>query len=254
MRPCVIAGNWKMNGSVILTKELLSAFVESESIPTMIVFPPYVYLSETQKLLQGVSSVQWGGQSISARDQGAFTGEISGGMLKEFGCCYVLVGHSERRHGLGESNAIVAEKYAAAKRHGLTPILCVGETEAERATGKMETVIQAQLDAVLTRMGNFEQAIIAYEPVWAIGTGLVATPEQAQATHHWIRTYISDQVNEHTAQTLPILYGGSVDPNNAASRLAMPDIDGALVGGASLKAESFLSIVRSAEAVYAGCA
>jgi triosephosphate isomerase len=245
MRKILVAGNWKMNGSGAMVQELLEGLLagtQNESDVEMAVFPPYPYLAQTQSLLDG-SSISWGGQSLNPVSHGAHTGEVSAGMLLDFACRYVLVGHSERRAIYGESDADVADRFEAAPASGLEPVLCVGETLEERENGETEAVVGRQLDAVLDRCGiaGFERAIVAYEPVWAIGTGKTATPEQAQAVHAFIRDKFFSQ-DDIIAGQLRILYGGSVNGSNAADLFAREDIDGGLVGGASLKVEDFLAI------------
>jgi triosephosphate isomerase len=206
------------------------------------VFPPFPYLSLTESILSG-SHVQWGGQTLNPNAQGAHTGETSGSMLVDMGCRYVLVGHSERRSIYSESDEDVALRFKAALDAGMEPVLCVGETLEEREEGQTEAVVARQLDAVISRVGidAFSRAIIAYEPVWAIGTGLTATPQQAQSVHAFIRDKVST-LNAIIADQLRILYGGSVKGSNAAELFAQSDIDGGLVGGASLTAEDFLAI------------
>jgi len=245
MRRILVAGNWKMNGSGAMVQELLEGLLagaQNESDVEMAVFPPYPYLAQTQSLLDG-SSISWGGQSLNPVSHGAHTGEVSAGMLLDFACRYVLVGHSERRAIYGESDQDVADRFEAALACGLVPVLCVGETLEERENGETEAVVGRQLDAVLDRCGiaGFERAIVAYEPVWAIGTGMTATPEQAQAVHAFIRDKFFSQ-DDIIAGQLRILYGGSVNGSNAADLFARKDIDGGLVGGASLKVEDFLAI------------
>ena len=207
---------------------------------------PFPYLAQTQSALTG-TSVAWGAQNLSEQPQGAFTGEVSATMLQDFACRYVLVGHSERRSIYGETNELVAEKFAAALGAGLCPVLCVGETLEQRDAGKTIEVVSAQLDAVLNRVGvaAFSGAVVAYEPVWAIGTGRTATSAQAQEVHAAIRAQIA-KGDTKVADGLQILYGGSVKPGNAAELFAMPDIDGGLIGGASLVAKDFLSICAAA--------
>ena len=207
---------------------------------------PFPYLAQTQSALTG-TSVAWGAQNLSEQAQGAFTGEVSAAMLQDFACRYVLVGHSERRSIYGETDALVAEKFAAALGAGLCPVLCVGETLEQRDAGKTIEVVSAQLDAVLNRVGvaAFSGAVVAYEPVWAIGTGRTATSAQAQEVHAAIRAQIA-KGDAKVADGLQILYGGSVKPGNAAELFAMPDIDGGLIGGASLVASDFLSICTAA--------
>lgn len=207
---------------------------------------PFPYLAQVSGMVAG-SSLALGAQSISEHDSGAYTGEVSGGMLREFGCRYAIVGHSERRSLFGEDDARVAAKYAAALRHGLTPILCVGETLAERESGATESVIGRQIDAVIGHSGaaSLGNAVLAYEPVWAIGTGRTATPEQAQQTHAFLRARVAAH-DGAVAKGLLILYGGSVKPSNAADLFSMADVDGGLIGGASLVADDFLAICQAA--------
>ncbi len=208
---------------------------------------PYPYLAQAQSMLQG-SNVAWGAQNLSPNEEGAFTGAVAPGMLVDFGCTYVIIGHSERRGLFHESNEIAGAKFAAAQKAGLTPIFCVGETLAERESGVTEQVVAKQLDAVLERFGAraLSSAVIAYEPVWAIGTGKTASPAQAQAVHAFIRQRVA-QHDSQVAQSLCILYGGSVKAANAAELFGMTDIDGGLIGGASLVAEDFVAICRAAQ-------
>jgi len=247
MRTRLVAGNWKMHGRRAMAQELCKAVVAGKPERVEIaICPPAVYLAEL--LWQfGKSGVAFGAQDASPYAEGAHTGELSAGMYAELGCRYVIVGHSERRHGLGESDELVAEKFAAVQAAGLVPILCVGETLDEREAGATEAVILRQLGPVLTRVGieGFEQAVVAYEPVWAIGTGRNATCDQAQAVHAFARGVLSDR-NARIASSIRILYGGSVKAANAVELFAAPDVDGGLVGGASLKAEDFLAICRAA--------
>ncbi len=251
MRRPLVAGNWKMNGSLAGAKELLEgikAGMAEVGKAEVAVCPPFVYLAETQANLRG-TSVVWGGQDVSVHASGAYTGEIAGPMLTDFGCKYVIIGHSERRTYHGESDALVAEKYQAAMNAGLVPIFCVGETLEEREQGVTEEVVGRQVDAVIDRCGvdALGKGVIAYEPVWAIGTGMTATPEQAQDVHAFIR----GRVTAHSAAVavgVRILYGGSMKPGNAGELLAKPDIDGGLIGGASLKAGDFLGICTAANA------
>jgi triosephosphate isomerase len=245
MRRILLAGNWKMHGSTEMVESLLNGLLDAsqqESPVDMAVFPPFPYLAQAQALLKG-SNISWGAQNLNPAEKGAYTGDISAGMLLDFGCRYVLVGHSERRALFGESDKDVAMRFDAAYRAGLEPVLCVGETLSERENGETESVVERQLDAVLqgSGIGAFGRAVIAYEPVWAIGTGLTATPEQAQAVHSFIRNKISSQ-DGTIAGHIHILYGGSVNGSNAADLFAREDIDGGLVGGASLTAEDFLAI------------
>ncbi|TXT24930.1 MAG: triosephosphate isomerase (TIM) [Gallionellaceae bacterium] len=208
---------------------------------------PFPYLAQAQQLLRG-SRVAWGAQDAHQLDKGAYTGEVAAPMLRDFGCRYVIVGHSERRSLYGESSQLVAEKFAAAQKTGLVPILCVGETLAQRESGVTEAVVAEQLDAVTALLGvqALRNAVLAYEPVWAIGTGKTATPEQAQAVHEYIRRRIASR-DAQIAEGLCILYGGSVKASNAAELFAMQDIDGGLIGGASLVAEDFLAVCRAGQ-------
>jgi triosephosphate isomerase len=245
MRRILVAGNWKMHGSRAMVKDLLSSLLagaQQDNGVDMAVFPPFPYLSETRDMLDG-SSIAWGGQNLNPVAKGAHTGEVSASMLLDLGCSQVLVGHSERRSLYGESDQDVADRFETALAAGLVPVLCVGETLEERESGTTEPVVERQLDAVLERCGieGFRQAIVAYEPVWAIGTGMTASPEQAQAVHAFIRDKFVSQ-DDIIAGQLRILYGGSVNGSNAADLFAREDIDGGLVGGASLKAEDFLAI------------
>ncbi len=246
----LVAGNWKMNGSRADAKALADAIrrgVGPTSQTEVAVCPPYILIPLVAESLAG-SAVAWGGQNLSVHASGAYTGEISGPMLKDYGCTYVIVGHSERRSYYGEDDDVVAAKFAAAQAHGLIPILCVGETLAEREAGQTERVVARQLDAVLDKSGiaAFRNAVIAYEPVWAIGTGKTATPEQAQAVHQFIRGRLAGR-DAAVAAALRIVYGGSMKGSNARELIAQPDIDGGLIGGASLQAEEFLAICRAAD-------
>jgi triosephosphate isomerase len=241
-RAKLVAGNWKMNGSRASNQALLEALLEGIAGLAGVecaVCVPFPYLGEVAERLRG-GAVAWGAQNMSEHARGAYTGEVSAAMLVEFACRYVIVGHSERRQLYGETDAQVAGKFAAALDAKLAPILCVGETLEERDAGRTEKVVARQLDEVLTTTGieAFSGAVVAYEPVWAIGTGRTATPEQAQAVHAFIRKRIF--------KGTPILYGGSVKPDNAAAIFAMPDVDGGLIGGASLVAKDFLAILRAA--------
>ncbi|WP_296810342.1 triose-phosphate isomerase [Thiocapsa sp.] len=254
MRQPLIAGNWKMNGSKSSAESLLNGVVAgagglSKTHIAVCVPFPYLYLGEES--LAG-SSVQLGAQNLCTETGGAFTGEVSGSMLADFGCRYVICGHSERREYYGENEAAIAQKLARAAESGLTPILCVGETLQQREAGEMESVIAAQIDGVVERIGieAFAGIEIAYEPVWAIGTGMTATPEQAQAVHAYIRGRIA-ALKPAIAEKVRILYGGSMKPGNAAELLAQPDIDGGLIGGASLSADDFLAICRAGEQLAA---
>ena len=249
MRRTLVVGNWKMNGSLASIQELLGgikAGIASVSHADMVVCPPHIYLAAVADQLQG-SAIAWGAQDVSTEPSGAFTGEVASSMLTDFGCTYVIVGHSERRTLYGETDHLVVKKFAAAQKGGLTPIVCVGEILAEREAGDTETVIARQLDAVIDVVGvsALNQAVIAYEPVWAIGTGKTATPEQAQEVHAFIRNRIAGK-DASVADGMRILYGGSMKASNAAELLGQTDADGGLIGGASLKADEFLAIGQAA--------
>lgn len=250
MRGRLVAGNWKSNGDLASNQRLLAQLrVDAGALngAECAVCVPYPFLAQTQQLLAG-ATVSWGAQDVSEFGAGAYTGAVTAAMLYEFGCRYVIVGHSERRSVFGESDATVAAKFCAALAAGLTPILCVGETLAEREAGVMEQTVGRQLDAVSGAAGIAElaKAVVAYEPVWAIGTGKTATPEQAQAAHAFIRQRIAAS-DAAVAAVVKILYGGSVKAANSAQLFGMPDIDGGLIGGASLVAEEFMAICRSAQ-------
>jgi triosephosphate isomerase (TIM) len=243
MRGKLVVGNWKMNGGLRQNDALLAELRTRWTAPAgrdLALCVPYPYLWQAQAALSG-SAISWGAQNVSEYAGGAYTGEVSAAMVAEFGCRFALVGHSERRARCGETDVAVADKAAAALGAGLTPIVCVGETLAEREAGTTRTVVLRQFDAVATRLGARVSAIVvAYEPVWAIGTGQSASPEQAQAVHRLLRERLGDI--DGAAAAVPLLYGGSVKSDNAKSLFACPDIDGALVGGASLKADEFLAI------------
>ena len=249
MRARLVAGNWKMHGDLAGNARRLDAlkaglkFAEGVGYAVCV---PYPYLHQAAAALGG-SPIAWGAQNVSEHDSGAYTGEVSAAMLREFGCRYAIVGHSERRSLFGESDQQVAAKFAAARRGGLTPILCVGETLDERERGETERVVERQLEAVLADAGvaAVAEAVLAYEPVWAIGTGKTATPRQAQDVHAFIRESISRR-DKPAAERVTILYGGSVKAANACELFAMPDIDGGLIGGASLAAEEFVAICAAA--------
>ncbi len=250
MRRSLVAGNWKMNGNRAESAALLEAVkrgVSTASHAEVVVCPPFVLIPLTAEKLAG-SPVAWGGQTLSAHKSGAYTGEISGLMLSDYGCTYVIVGHSERRALYGETDALVAEKFAAAQTAGLIPILCVGETLVEREANQTEAVVARQLEAVLDKHGiaSLKNAVVAYEPVWAIGTGKTATPAQAQDVHRFIRAKLAGK-DKVVAESLRILYGGSMKGSNAKELMAQSDIDGGLIGGASLQAEEFLTICRAAD-------
>ncbi|MDH5181814.1 MAG: triose-phosphate isomerase [Gammaproteobacteria bacterium] len=250
MRKPIIAGNWKMNGSRDSIKTLLDgikAGMGDVKAAEVAVCAPYIYLPDVADQLKG-TAVAWGGQNLSTEEKGAFTGEISASMLLDFSCKYVIVGHSERRTLYGEDDALVAKKFAVAHKAGLTPILCIGETLEEREKGITEEVCARQLKAVIDEVGikTLGEGVIAYEPVWAIGTGKTASPEQAQDVHAFIRGMLAEH-DQGVADGLRIQYGGSMNAGNAKELLAMADIDGGLIGGASLKAEDFLAICTAAD-------
>jgi triosephosphate isomerase len=247
MRRTLVAGNWKLNGSLESVRQLVEGIKAgmAEVNSDVAVCPPYVYIPEVASLLKG-SAVGWGAQDVSEHSSGAYTGEVSAPMLNDFGCKYVIVGHSERRALYGETDEITAQKFAAARKAGLIPILCVGETLQEREQGITELVVARQLDAVIDLEGvaALGDAVIAYEPVWAIGTGKTASPYQAQEVHAFIRGKLRE-LDAGVADRVQILYGGSVKGANAAELFAMADIDGGLIGGASLHADEFLTICRA---------
>ncbi len=247
MRRKLVAGNWKMHGSLAENEALLSGLLAgmADVKAGVAVCVPFPYLAQVQAKLQG-SAIALGAQNVSQHGKGAFTGEVSTNMLKDFGCSFVIVGHSERRAIYGESDELVAEKFAAVQAAGMTPILCVGETLEEREGGITEAVVARQMDAVINKYGvaSLAKAVVAYEPVWAIGTGKTASPEQAQAVHAFIRAKVRD-LDAAVAEGLVIQYGGSMKPGNAVELLGQPDIDGGLIGGAALNAEEFLAICRA---------
>lgn len=246
MREKIVAGNWKMNGQLAQVKQLVNDLKEQLKPifgTQVIIAPPALYIPVVSELIKN-TSMHIAAQNVYPKDFGAYTGELSAPMLNEYACKYVLVGHSERRQYFTESENFVAEKFHHVKDHGMIPILCVGETLFERESGQTEQVIARQLLAVSKKDKNcFSRCIVAYEPVWAIGTGKTATPEQAQEVHQFIRQLIKE-VNDNDASRLAILYGGSVNEKNASALFAMPDIDGGLVGGASLNAQQFVEIVK----------
>ncbi len=246
MRRTLIAGNWKMNGSLAANATLLDGIrAGAPSSCDLAVCVPAPYLSQAQAAL-GASAVRWGAQDVSEHDSGAYTGEVSAQMLKDFGCAYVIVGHSERRSYHAESDELVASKSVRALSSGLVPIVCVGETLQEREEGRTDAVVIRQLAPVISAVGaQLADIVIAYEPVWAIGTGKTATPDMAQQVHELIRATLA-KANAGAAEKIQILYGGSMKPDNARDLLAMPDIDGGLIGGASLKAADFLAIAAAA--------
>jgi triosephosphate isomerase len=242
----VIAGNWKMNHGPAETREFLRRFrpAVGAANPTLILFPPAISISAARELLAGSSAVELGVQNVHWERSGALTGELSAEMAAEAGAVYALVGHSERRHGFGETDAETRLKVEATGRAGLVPVLCVGETLEERVAGRLREVVSRQIDAVAGALrGLF---LVAYEPVWAIGTGRTATPSDATEAHGIVRERLAAAVGRETANSVAVLYGGSVKPENAAELLAAPDVDGLLVGGASLDPESFAKIVAAA--------
>lgn len=250
MRKRLIAANWKMNGNLAsngrLLEGVLAGLAEVQD-PEVLLCVPSPYFQQAQSLLTG-SSIRWGGQNMNEHDAGAYTGEVSAAMLRDFACTHVLVGHSERRHFYGESDDLVEQKFKLALRHGLIPMLCVGEAAINTERGVLQATIDRQLDAVLGHLadGGQEQFVVCYEPLWAIGTGKVASASVVQAVHAYIRAKLSF-FNDGIAQRTRILYGGSVKPSNVEGLLAMPDVDGCLIGGASLVAEDFVQICRLAQ-------
>jgi len=246
MRTTLIAGNWKMNGSLQSVIELVEAIKAGDvNNAQLAVCPPAIYLMKVGGMLEG-SRIALGAQNVCDQESGAFTGEIAASMLKECGCQYAIVGHSERRALYQETDELVARRFAMALSSGITPILCIGESLDERESGDTEVVVSRQLDAVIESQGisAIAQCVIAYEPVWAIGTGKVATPEQAQAVHRYLRDKLAS-LDALVAEQVQILYGGSMNASNAGELLSQPDIDGGLIGGASLKAADFIAIGQS---------
>ncbi len=255
MRQRLAVGNWKMHGSLPENRSLLDAVVAGAAglqRAACAVCVPFPYLAQAQSALAG-SKVAWGAQNVSQHPRGAFTGEVSAAMLREFGCRYVLVGHSERRQLFGEDDATVAAKAGAALAAGLTPVVCVGETLAEREGNVTEEVVGRQVAAVADALGaeGLAASVLAYEPVWAIGTGKTATPEQAQAVHAFIRGLLAGRDGKMAA-ALQILYGGSVKASNAAELFAKADVDGGLIGGAALVAQEFIAICKAADSAHTG--
>ena len=245
----LVVANWKMHGSLASNQQLLAEYVQAlESLHNVevVVCVPYPYLAQAQSTLAS-TSIAWGAQNLSKDVAGAYTGEVSAGMLRDFGASYVIIGHSERATAYCESDENVATKFMQAKAHGLTPILCVGETLIEREAGVMEMVVAKQLDTIIQMYGAslFADAVIAYEPIWAIGTGLAATPDQAESMHAFIRNRIAGY-DEAAANSLKILYGGSVNPQNAVQLFVMQNINGGLIGRCSLNAQEFEGICRAA--------
>jgi len=247
-RTRLVLGNWKMHGNLADNAKLLGALLAAPragSATQMGVCVPFPYLAQTAQALTG-SSIAWGAQDISTQAQGAYTGEVSGAMLKDFACRFVLVGHSERRAMHAESDQLVADKASASLKAGMTPVVCVGESLAARDAGQAVDVIARQLAPVLALGAEaVKKMVLAYEPVWAIGTGLTASPEQAQEIHSFIRTLLAAQYGQELADNMTILYGGSCNPKNASELFAQPDIDGGLIGGASLKARDFVDIIKA---------
>lgn len=251
MRTPIIAGNWKLNKTIaeaITLTTALKAAVAGETDVDIIVAPPFTALAAVSEVVAG-SNIHLAAQDVYSEDSGAFTGEVSAPLLKDVGCDYVIIGHSERRQYFGETNESVNLKVKAALSHGLKPIICVGELLEEREAGNTEAVIQSHVTGGIAGLSaaDLSSCVIAYEPVWAIGTGKTATPAQAQEVHHFIRGLVADAYTAEIASQICIQYGGSVKPENAAELMGQPDVDGALVGGASLDAESFAQIVKNAQ-------
>lgn len=248
MRKKFMGGNWKMNGNkqvlVKLVEKMCELGIDQYKEMDIVVFPSFVYLDEIKKSLKD-SVIKLGAQNQADQLQGAFTGEVSPNMLSDVGCEYVLLGHSERRHIYGETNEMIARKFKLANEQNLLPVLCVGETESERLQGQTEQVIAKQLESVIAYTGieSFSKAVIAYEPVWAIGTGRVAVPQDVQMVHQFIRAVIAKK-DESIAQKIRIIYGGSLKPDNAAEIVSQADVDGGLIGGASLKAQDFVMLCQ----------
>ncbi len=248
----MIAGNWKMNtdlaGAVRLAEAVAAAVGDAPGVD-VVVCPPFVSLDAVYNALRA-SQVALGAQNVAEEDEGAFTGEVSAAMLESVGCDYVIVGHSERRQHYGDGDGEVARKTRQALKHGLIPIVCVGETLDERKSAQAQTVVERQVEAVYQNLTAAEalKTVVAYEPVWAIGTGETATPAQAQEMHAALRAWLRAHYDAGTAAAIPLLYGGSMKPGNAADLLAQPDVDGGLIGGASLDADAFAAIVEAARA------
>lgn len=250
--PKIVVANWKMHGNLQQNEQLLKGYLAALSAlkhTQVVVCVPYPYLAQAQHLLGG-TAIAWGAQNMGKFERGAYTGEVSAEMLLDFGAQYVILGHSERSTAYCESDENIADKFMAAKQHGLTPVLCVGETLIEREAGVMEMVVAKQLDTIIRKFGAgvFAQTIISYEPIWAIGTGLAASPEQAKAMHAFIRNKLL-QSDASIENTLKILYGGSVNPQNAVQLFSVNGIDGGLVGKCSLQAQDFVKICQAAEDV-----
>ncbi len=249
MRQMLIAGNWKMNGTIAQTERLIGALLDGDSKSdraAVLVCPPFTSLHAASKLLSG-SHIALGGQDMSEHEKGAYTAEVSAGMLLTVGASYVILGHSERRQYHAETDQLVNAKARLALFSGLTPIVCIGETLEEREAGRTEDIVATQIKGTLAQFSadDLKKTVIAYEPVWAIGTGRTATPEMAEAVHGYVREKLT-AIDEVVAELVPILYGGSVKPDNAEALLSQPDIDGALVGGASLKVDDFIAIIKAA--------
>ncbi len=249
MRRKLVVANWKMHGNLASNEQLFTAYIQKLTSLTnidVVVCVPYPYLAQSQTLLKN-TNIAWGAQNLSKDPVGAFTGEVSATMLKDFGASYVIIGHSERATAYCESDENIAVKFMQAKTYGLTPILCVGETLIEREAGVMQMVVGKQLDAIINTYGAgvFADAVVSYEPIWAIGTGLAASDEQAQSMHEFIRGKVA-ALDKSAATSLKILYGGSVNPQNAVQLLVMQDIDGGLIGKCSLNAQEFEKICRAA--------
>lgn len=249
MRKKLVVANWKMHGNLASNQQLLQAYIAALSSLThvdAVVCVPYPYLAQAQSLLQN-TNIAWGAQNLSKDEIGAFTGEVSASMLRDFGATFVIIGHSERSTAYCESDENIATKFMQAKKHGLTPILCVGETLIEREAGVMQMVVAQQLDTIINTYGAavFANAVVSYEPIWAIGTGLAATSDQAQSMHEFIRSKIATLDNQ-AANSMKILYGGSVNPQNAVQLLVMKDVDGGLIGKCSLNAQEFAKICQAA--------
>jgi triosephosphate isomerase (TIM) len=250
MRPMLIAGNWKMNldneSATALAKALAAEFGEENASVGVLVCPPFPYLSAVGSAVSG-SAVQLGAQNVYFEEPGAFTGEVASEMLLDVGCKWVIIGHSERRHVLGETDEVINKKVKVALSKGLDVILCVGELLSERNAKQTEAVLERQMKLGLADIDaeDFKRIVIAYEPVWAIGTGVTATPEQAEGAHAYLRKWLENRYNAETAGQTTIQYGGSVKPDNAKELLGQPNVDGALVGGAALKPELFVPIVKA---------
>ncbi len=248
MRHPIVAGNWKMNGSRDMAADLIAAILSGlgkETVADVVICPPFVLISTVSELL-AKSALKCGGQDLDVNSPGAYTGAVAAEMLQELDCHYCIVGHSERRSIYGESDDLVAAKFARTQQCGMTPILCIGESLNERDSGQMEAVLKRQLDAVIGLCGieSFAESVVAYEPVWAIGTGKTASPRQAQQVHVFVRNRLSE-LDAVVARNLRILYGGSVKADNAGELFNQPDVDGGLVGGASLNASEFVAICRA---------